>query len=68
MPIYEYHCCCCKSCFETLVLRSDEPPPHCPHCGDQRVERILSSFACTTSSGKSGSDASVSGCGSTGFS
>ncbi|MCG6946695.1 MAG: zinc ribbon domain-containing protein [Deltaproteobacteria bacterium] len=68
MPIYEYLCCCCNKCFETLVFRVDEPPPQCPHCGAESVERLLSSFACTTSSGSSGSETSASGCGSTGFS
>ena len=68
MPIYEYLCCCCNRCFETLVFRSDDPTPQCPHCGAHEVERLLSSFACTSSSGKSGKETSVSGCGSTGFS
>jgi len=68
MPIYEYHCCCCNRCFETLVLRSSDPPPRCVHCGADKVERLLSSFACKVASSGSSQSASAAGCGSTGFS
>ena len=68
MPIYEYHCCCCDRCFETLVLRSDDPPPRCAHCGAARVERLLSSFACRLSPTSGGQQTTSTGCGSTGFS
>jgi putative FmdB family regulatory protein len=68
MPIYEYRCCCCKQCFETLILRSDEPPPVCPHCGAEQVERLLSSFACGSSPGSLDTPTAAAGCGSGGFS
>jgi len=68
MPIYEYHCCCCNRCFETLVLRSSDSPPRCVHCGADTVERLLSSFACKVAASDSGHQASGAGCGSTGFS
>ncbi|MBW1980322.1 MAG: zinc ribbon domain-containing protein [Deltaproteobacteria bacterium] len=67
MPIYEYRCCSCNECFETLVFKTDEPAPSCPHCGAEQVERLLSAFACTTSSTGSGT-AAASGCSSSGFS
>ncbi|MFP3870498.1 MAG: FmdB family zinc ribbon protein [Syntrophobacteria bacterium] len=68
MPIYEYRCCCCDQCFETLVSKSSDPPPPCPHCGAQRVERLLSCFSRTGSSEGLDSSTSSLGCGSGGFS
>ncbi|MGD8530530.1 MAG: zinc ribbon domain-containing protein [Syntrophobacterales bacterium] len=68
MPIYEYRCCCCDQCFETLLLKSDDPEPACPHCGADKVERLLSSFACTTATRTSDRTTSAAGCGSGGFS
>ncbi|MBW1772337.1 MAG: zinc ribbon domain-containing protein [Deltaproteobacteria bacterium] len=55
MPIYEYRCNKCGSCFEQLVFASDgdEPQP-CPQCGKNDTCRIMSSFSCGSSS--SGSD------------
>ncbi len=67
MPIYEYHCCCCDRCFETLVLKSNDPSPHCIHCGADRVERLLSSFACKVST-SGGQETTAAGCGSAGLS
>jgi putative FmdB family regulatory protein len=43
VPIYDYACASCDERFEELV-RSDAPPPPCPACGDEKSERLLSSF------------------------
>lgn len=43
VPIYDYACAACDERFEELV-RSDAPPPPCPACGDERSERLLSTF------------------------
>jgi putative FmdB family regulatory protein len=43
VPIYDYACAACDERFEELV-RSDSPPPPCPACGDERSERLLSTF------------------------
>lgn len=42
MPIYEYTCnqCCCE--FEKLALSADEPMPNCPHCGSDKVCKLMS--------------------------
>lgn len=66
MPIYEFRCKQCLSCFEALVWMSgDEDSVECPKCKGKDAERIMS--ACSTASGGSGgSGASDSHCGSSG--
>lgn len=44
MPLYEYQCRKCEQNFELLV-RMDQAPGQCPHCGSTRLERQLSTFA-----------------------
>ena len=41
MPIYEYRCEQCRHEFEELV-GFNEAPPHCPKCGAEKVDRLLS--------------------------
>ncbi len=41
MPIFEYRCSVCEDEFEHLVLKKS-PPPTCPACGGEDLERILS--------------------------
>ena len=41
MPIYEYRCEQCRYEFEELVGFS-EPPPKCPKCDSEKVNRLLS--------------------------
>ena len=48
MPIFEYRCVPCGERFETLQSHSVQAAPHCPRCGAERVERLLSSFAVLT--------------------
>ena len=52
MPIFEYQCTECGREFEELVS-SSEAKIACPNCGTDKVNRKLSSFACSggTSSG-----------------
>jgi len=46
MPIYEYRCTRCKSKFSVLVRSWDGPSAAvCPRCGEQRSERVMSTFA-----------------------
>jgi putative FmdB family regulatory protein len=33
MPIYEYKCVKCKSCFEKLIFAGDKEPVECPEGG-----------------------------------
>ncbi len=55
MPIYEYVCQDCGSKFEKLVrLSTATNELACPSCGNQRLERALSTFA--AHSGQSASD------------
>lgn len=44
MPIYEYQCESCSTRFETLVRRRDETV-NCPHCGSDRLRKLLSAHA-----------------------
>lgn len=40
MPLYEYACHQCDREFE-LLIRGQETP-HCPECGDDHLEKLLS--------------------------
>jgi len=42
MPIYEYRCEGCQERFEEFLSLSTKPPPPCPACGSEKVERLLS--------------------------
>ena len=54
MPLYEYHCKKCEENFEALVSLSDsDKPAECPKCGSKETEKLLSTFAASTSSGGS---------------
>ena len=50
MPLYDFRCRACNHEFEALV-RNDMPPGECPRCRGGDLERLLSTFA-VTSSGK----------------
>ncbi|MBA3973080.1 MAG: zinc ribbon domain-containing protein [Candidatus Solibacter sp.] len=46
MPIFEYRCRDCGSRFEKLIRRdSDIASLTCPSCGEQHLEKELSTFA-----------------------
>ena len=44
MPLYEYECKKCGSCFEELVFNSSEKVA-CPECSSKRVSRLMSKCA-----------------------
>ena len=50
MPIYEYVCADCSQKFEKLVRRWGDPAS-CPHCASAAVEKQLSTFTVSSSSG-----------------
>jgi putative FmdB family regulatory protein len=67
MPIFEFHCQKSDKEFERLVFRSDEVV-ECPDCGQQSVNKLMSSCAAKvghkfTSTSKPAS--SCSGCSAT---
>lgn len=64
MPLYEYKCPSCGTRFEELVSVNASERVVCPHCGEPKPVRQLSTFACCGDS-DSGSSAS-SNCGSRG--
>jgi putative FmdB family regulatory protein len=43
VPIYEYVCRKCEKKFETLVLDPDDKIT-CSECGDNKIERLFSTF------------------------
>jgi putative FmdB family regulatory protein len=45
MPLYEYRCEACGHVFERIQKFSDPPVEVCPNCGEQRVQKLLSSPA-----------------------
>ena len=52
MPIYEYHCCQCRTTFNFLVRNiSAHKKPACPKCKKKRgMERRISRFAMSRAS------------------
>lgn len=44
MPIYEYRCHSCRRKV-ALLVRQTSASPRCPHCGSERLGRLISSFA-----------------------
>lgn len=51
MPIYEYVCMVCKKEFTVILSFSEyeaKPEVTCPHCGNDHVERRLSTFFAKT--------------------
>jgi len=51
MPIYEYRCSECEEKFEKLVrLSASTSEIECPKCGEQRVEKLISTFCARMSS------------------
>jgi putative FmdB family regulatory protein len=50
MPIFEYRCKKCGSQFEALVMNQRETVI-CESCGSKKLERLMSGFAVSASSG-----------------
>jgi len=45
VPIYEYDCSECRRRVSLLILApSTAPPPRCPRCGSQSLQRVMSRF------------------------
>ncbi|MDF1678229.1 MAG: zinc ribbon domain-containing protein [Legionellaceae bacterium] len=42
MPIYEYRCSACQHTFDALQKMSDAPLTHCPQCGKDTAEKLVS--------------------------
>ncbi len=59
MPIYEYLCEACGESSTALLPRWDSPDPPCPSCGQQRLRRLVSTFA--TAGREDDSDADFGG-------
>lgn len=45
VPLYEYECRSCAHRFEKLRKFSDAPLTHCPKCGKETVEQLISAPA-----------------------
>jgi putative FmdB family regulatory protein len=45
MPTYEYHCDACGFDFEKFQSMSAEPVRKCPHCGKNKVKRLIGTGA-----------------------
>ena len=58
MPIYEYQCESCDTCFETLVFSGDRDPVRCPECRSEKVRRQMS---CVSVGGSAGCKSGTSG-------
>jgi putative FmdB family regulatory protein len=68
MPIYEYRCAQCGKQFSRLQsVGAGSDGVRCPKCDSDKVERLLSSFASTSSSSADASCPAAPSCGS-GFS
>lgn len=57
MPVYEYLCKHCATKFEELVFAGETAPERCPHCGAEKVSRLLSTFAAASEGGGKSSPA-----------
>jgi putative FmdB family regulatory protein len=55
VPLYEYRCSSCGSCFE-LDCEPDERDAQakCPHCGAVDVREMTTSFLCEPPAGWAG--------------
>ena len=54
MPIYEYMCLKCCEQFSLLQsVTCDQKETKCPKCSSGDVKKMLSSFCCSSGSGKS---------------
>lgn len=45
MPIYEFKCKACDKQFEQLCKIEWQGTVHCPGCGSENIQKILSCFA-----------------------
>jgi putative FmdB family regulatory protein len=59
VPLFEYRCESCNHRFEALVQGAEKPT--CARCGARKLEKLISAFAVSTSSGSGRSGAEPSG-------
>ncbi|HDQ71710.1 MAG TPA: zinc ribbon domain-containing protein [Chloroflexi bacterium] len=46
MPLYEYQCSNCDTCFDALRSMSEaDAPIACPRCSSEETQRIISLFS-----------------------
>jgi putative FmdB family regulatory protein len=46
MPLYEYQCSDCETCFDALRAMSEaDAPIACPNCGGEETRRMISLFS-----------------------
>jgi putative FmdB family regulatory protein len=62
MPLFEFKCADCGHKFEELVMGSKAI--NCPECKSADVEKLLSTFAASTSSNSSSASCGAPSCGS----
>ena len=60
MPIYEYNCRECGTCFEEIVPVNEQKNPPCPSCRSDKTEKKMSAFCSINSTGKGGVSGSCS--------
>ena len=56
MPIYEYRCDACGRRSTSLLSSFSAPDPACPHCGQPKLRRLVSTFATARSGDGDGDD------------
>jgi putative FmdB family regulatory protein len=64
MPLYEYKCSNCETCFDALRAMADaDAPIACPKCGSENTGRMISLFSAIGSEGViAGAGASCASC------
>ena len=62
MPIFEFRCRKCQHKFETLTSSSEDGSGlHCPKCGENKPEKLMSMFSASGTESKASSGGG--GCG-----
>ncbi|MFQ6100049.1 MAG: zinc ribbon domain-containing protein [Anaerolineae bacterium] len=52
MPLYEYKCLDCETCFDALRAMTDaDASIVCPKCGSEHTRRVISLFSAVGSEG-----------------
>ena len=63
MPVYSYICKDCNSKFDLLIgMTSKEEEKVCKKCGSKNIDKTITPFGVSTSSGKSDSGPSGPSC------
>lgn len=51
MPIYEYWCNFCHTALSSYLQDTCAKPPPCPHCGNNDLKRVFSTFSIARTQG-----------------